>query len=320
MSSDYYNYDADIAERKTVIATYDVPAMEYAKEIEGYALNYWYIDYIRGTGFPMQSFDSLNNPLRYMNLRPYQGGFVEVILAYDGFKAEGGCVADGTLITLADGSQKAVEKLTGKEMLLVWNLKTGTFDKAPILFIDRDPAQIAEIIKLRFSDNTEVKVIHEHGFWDCDLNRYVYMRTDAARYIGHRFNKQVMDENGNMTWTIVQLIDVEIKKEFTMSWSPVTYGHLSYYVNGMLSMPGGIEGLFNIFDVGEDMKFDAAAMEKDVQAFGLFTYEELAELVPVSEEMFRAVSGQYLKVAIGKGLITTETIQRLVDRYSAFFE
>jgi hypothetical protein len=35
----------------------------------------------------------------------------------------GGCVADGTLITLADGSQKPVEELTGDELLLVWNLE-----------------------------------------------------------------------------------------------------------------------------------------------------------------------------------------------------
>ena len=40
------------------------------------------------------------------------------------------CVAEGTLITLADGSQVPVENLTGGEMLLVWNLYTGSFDIA----------------------------------------------------------------------------------------------------------------------------------------------------------------------------------------------
>ena len=315
-----HNYDADIAESKTVIATYDVQYMEYAKEIEGYNLYYWYINCF-GSGFIPESYDSLHNPLRYENLRPYQGGYVAIVLTYDGVGGDGECIADGTLITLADGTQKAVEKLTGDEMLLAWNLKTGTFDVAPILFIDHDPAKITEIINLRFSDNTEVKVIYEHGFWDFDLNRYVYMTTaDAAQYIGHWFNKQTVDENGNMTWTKVQLVDVEITEEYTSAWSPVTYGHLCYYVNGMLSMPGGIEGMFNIFEVGEDMKYDAEAMEKDIQTYGLFTYEEFAELVPVPEEMFNAVSGQYLKVAIGKGLITVERLQQLVDRYGVFFE
>ncbi len=232
----------------------------------------------------------------------------------------GGCVAEGTLITLADGKQVPVEQLKGDENLLVWNLNTGKFDIAPILFIDKDPANTYEVVNLSFSDGTNVKVISEHGFWDITLNKYVYLDNNASQYIGHWFNKQITDENGKMSWTKVQLIDVTISEEFTTSWSPVTYGHLCYYVNGMLSMPGGINGMFNIFEVGEDMKYDIEAMEKDIETYGLYTYEEFAEILPVPEEMFNAVSGQYLKVAIGKGLITIEDIQKLINRYGVFFE
>lgn len=78
--------------------------------------------------------------------------------------------------------------------------------------------------------------------------------------------------------------------------------------------------MFNIFEVDEDMKYDSIAMEKDIQTYGLFTYEEFAEIIPVSEEMFNAVSGQYLKVAIGKGYLTIEKLQKMVERYSVFFE
>lgn len=53
--------------------------------------------------------------------------------------------------------------------------------------------------------------------------------------------------------------------------------------------------------------------------YGLFAYEEFAELAPVSEEMFNAVSGQYLKVAIGKELIDMEKIVSLAERYQKFF-
>lgn len=73
-------------------------------------------------------------------------------------------MAEGTLITLADGSQVPVENLTGGEMLLVWNLYTGSFDIAPILVIDSDALKQYEVIKLTFSDGTTVDVISEHGF------------------------------------------------------------------------------------------------------------------------------------------------------------
>ena len=232
----------------------------------------------------------------------------------------GGCVASGTLITLADGRQVPVEQLKGNESLLVWNLYTGQFDIAPILVIDQDSARKYEIVNLYFSDGTSVKVISEHGFWDCTLNKYVYLDNNASQYIGHWFSKQINNENGQMFLVKVQLINVAITEEYSIAWSPVTYGHLCYYVNGILSMPGGIDGLFNIFEVGEDMKFDSAAMEKDIEIYGLFTYNEISELVVVPEKMFNAVGGQYLKVAVGKGLITIDEIQELVNRYIALFE
>ena len=232
---------------------------------------------------------------------------------------KGECVAAGTLITLADGTQKAVEDLTGNEMLLVWNLQTGTFDSAPILFIDSDPAAEYSVINLYFSDGTQTKVISEHGFWDHDLNEYVYLDKDAAQYIGHWFNILSTDEDGNRVTEKVQLVNVVIQNEYTVAYSPVTYGHLCYYVNGMLSMPGGIEGLFNIFEVdAETMKYDEAQMQADIAQYGLFTYEEFAEIFPISEEVFEAFNGQYLKVAMGKGLIDAEGLQILIERYAEF--
>ncbi len=229
----------------------------------------------------------------------------------------GGCVASGTLITLADGRQVPVESLTGDEMLLVWNLHTGTFDIAPILFIDSDPTQQYEVINVYFSDGTSVKVITEHGFWDATLNQYVYLDENASQYIGHWFNKQTVGTNGQLTWTTVQLVKVDVCEEYTTAWSPVTYSHLCYYVNGMLSMPGGINGLFNIFEVdAETMQYDVAAMERDIAKYGLFTYEEFAQKLPVSQEVFDAFNAQYFKVAIGKGLVTEERLAQLVERYA----
>lgn len=230
------------------------------------------------------------------------------------------CVAEETLITLADGSQVAVEDLTGEESLLVWNMVTGTFDSAPILFIDSDPYTEYEIIHLYFSDGTEVKGIYEHAFWDIDLNEYVFLRNDAAQYVGHWFNKQTDDGNGNMVWTAVQLVDVEIYDENTTAWSPVTFGHLCYYVNGMLSMPGATEGLINIFEVDRTtMQYDETSFATDIATYGLFTYEEFAEIIPIPEVIFEAFNGQYLKVSIGKGLITMGELVALIEHYADFF-
>ena len=241
---------------------------------------------------------------------------VTVTWALESSGGSSSCVTPDTLITLADGTQVRVDSLTGSEELLVWNMETGKFDKAPIMFLDSDAEAEYEVIKLRFSDGTEVKVIYEHGFWDYDLNRYVYLDRNAEQYIGHTFAKQ----NGNELEK-VQLVDVVIEKEMTTAWSPVTVGHLCYFVNGMLSMPGGVGGLFNIFEVDpENMTYDYEQMEKDIETYGLFTYEELNAICPLSEDMFNAAGGAYLKISIGKGNLTMDELVYMITRYSVFFE
>jgi len=226
----------------------------------------------------------------------------------------GSCVTPDTLITLANGKQVRVDSLTGKEELLVWNLETGKLDSAPIMFVDSDPEAAYEIVHLYFSDGTDVKVIYEHGFWDYDLNRYVYLDRYAQQYIGHTFAKQNGDKLSR-----VKLTDVVLETEVTTAWSPVTAGHLCYFVNGMLSMPGGVGGLFNIFEVDPDtMTYDYEAMAKDIETYGLFTYEEMNAIAPLSEDMFNAAGGAYLKISIGKGNLTVEELVAMINRYSKY--
>lgn len=225
-----------------------------------------------------------------------------------------GCVTPDTLITLANGKQVRVDSLTGNEQLLVWNMETGKLDSAPIMFVDSDPKAEYEVIHLYFSDGTDVKVISEHGFWDYDLNRYVYLDRNADKYIGHTFAKQ-----SGTKLSKVKLTDVVLETEVTTAWSPVTAGHLCYFVNGMLSMPGGVGGLFNIFDVDPaTMTYDYEAMAKDIETYGLFTYEEMNAMVPLSEDMFNAAGGAYLKISIGKGNMTLDDLVNMIQRYSKY--
>ena len=225
------------------------------------------------------------------------------------------CVTPDTLITLADGTQVRVDSLKGDELLLVWNMETGKLDYAPIMFVDSEEEAEYEIVHLYFSDGTDVKVIYEHGFWDYDLNKYVYLDRYAEKYIGHTFAKQNGDKLEKVTLT-----DVVIEKEVTTAWSPVTAGHLCYFVNGMLSMPGGVGGLFNIFAVdAETMTYDYEQMQKDIETYGLYTYEELNAICPLSEEMFNAAGGAYLKVSIGKGNLTEAELIAMISRYNKFF-
>ena len=224
-----------------------------------------------------------------------------------------GCVTGDTLITLADGTQKRADELTGNEQLLVWNLETGKYDTAPIVFVDTEAEAECEVIDLYFSNGSKVSVIYEHGFFDYDLGKYVYLDASNAKdYIGHKFVTQGYIKYG--AWSTATLVDVVIEKRVEKAYSPVTFEHLCYYTDGMLSMPGGIEGLFNIFDVNAvTMTYDAEKKTADIEKYGLLTLEDFGGMI--TEDAFNAFNGEYLNVAIGKGLLTWEDIAYMAERY-----
>ena len=64
------------------------------------------------------------------------------------------------------------------------------------------------------------------------------------------------------------------------------------------------------FVVDGDLKYDPAAMQADVDRYGLFTYEELADYV--TYEQFVAFDLAIWKVSIGKGYITWKELCTLI--------
>ena len=224
-----------------------------------------------------------------------------------------GCIAAGTLITLADGTMKPVEKLTINDLLLVFNHETGAYEAANIIFIDDDGWNYYNVLNLLFSNNYSIKVIYEHGFFDLDLGKYVYITLDNYHeFIGHRFAvTDVVD--GEYIEKVVTLENAYIQEEYTGCYSPVTVYHLNYFTNGLLSMPGGITGLFNMFEFNEDMVIDKELMEQDIEKYGLYTYEDFEEYIPY--EIYSLFPAPYLKVSVEKGIVTFEEIIGYIDRY-----
>lgn len=219
------------------------------------------------------------------------------------------CFAAGTLITLADGTQKKVEDLLESDVLLVFDHETGTYVECPILFIERDGWAEYNIINLTFSNGTTTRLIYEHGLFDLTLNRYVYVtEQNYSEFVGHEF--AVMDENGYQT---VTLTEAYITTEYTGCYSLVTVYHFNYFIDGLFSMPGGIDGLFNFFEYDESLKFDEEKMAEDIKKYGLYTYEDFAPYMP--EEIYELFQAPYYKVAVEKGMITFEEIVGLIERY-----
>ena len=220
------------------------------------------------------------------------------------------CVVEGTLITMADGTKKAVEDVVAGDLLLVFNHETGEYDVSFVLFNDAEDLRNYTVINLEFSNGSIVKVVSEHGFFDLDLMKYVYItESNYLDYVGHRFYAYGGE--------IVTLDNAYITIEETRVYSPVTAFHLNYFTEDLLSMPGGIVGLFNIFDYDETLKYDEEKKANDIETYGLFTYEDFEDIIP--EEIYYVFNGTYLKIAIAKGLVTFEQIAYYAERYGVYW-
>ena len=111
----------------------------------------------------------------------------------------------------------------------------------------------------------------------------------------------------------ITLVDQYFTYEYTRVFGPITYAHLNSFANGLLNIPGDNDPFINIFEYDENMKYDKELMAKDIEQYGLFTYDDFKEYI--SEEIYNAYQGQFIKVAIGKGYTTFERVIELINKY-----
>ena len=280
---------------------------------------------VDGEGMQKRQTDNLINRINAKVKEAYASGDAEAIKTWTErankfanelkFKDDT-CLAPGTLITMADGSTKAVEDVETGDELLVWDMVRGAFDHSPVLFVEHNEESEKEVIRLDFSDNTEIEFIFEHGFFDINANKYVYLHNleEAKTCIGHYFLKYDPDTKKH---TKVKVIKASAEHKVTTTHSPCTIRHLCVYANGLLTMPGATAPFTNTFKINRKThSYDPNDMIKCLRKYGYFTAIDFAEYL--SPEMFYAFQGEFLKVKIAKGETSMEEILALIKRYAQY--
>lgn len=222
------------------------------------------------------------------------------------------CLVEGSMVLMADGTQKAVENIVTGDKVMVFNHETGKYEVGTVWFNDHadSPAVFRHVINLEFANGSKSRIAYEHGYFDLDLMRYVFIREDNMHeFIGHRFVTSTF--NGT---EVVQgettLVKAYITEEVVKVYGPITEYHFNMVTDDMLSMPSfnfDATGMVNIFEYDEDLKYNAEKMQADIETYGVFTYEEFSAYM--SYEDYCKAPIAYFKVAIGKGNLTWEQIE-----------
>lgn len=222
------------------------------------------------------------------------------------------CFTSDTLITLADGSQKRVDEVTFGDKILAWDFFTGNYVEKDISILVNHGADVNNVIYTKYSDSTVLKLVGEHGVFDYDLNRFVYITAENVdEYIGHRFVKQ----NLNGGYDIVTMVEGYAQKEYVEAWSISSAETSNAFASGLLTVAPP-EDFYNWIEMDGKLRYDVEKFAKDVETYGLYTYEDFSDYV--TYEQFEDWNGAYLKIAVEKGYFTFEYILELIDLYKGW--
>ena len=142
------------------------------------------------------------------------------------------CMIEGTQITLADGTTKAIEDITYDDELLVWNFYDGKFDKAKPTWIK--VAEVAPRYNLvKFSNGSEVGFVGAGG--EKGYHRIFNKEAGAFTYTGN------FKETPNGTTTFAQdetfptVVSQEIVEKEVKFYNVITDKHYNLFANGILT-------------------------------------------------------------------------------------
>lgn len=224
----------------------------------------------------------------------------------------GSCVLPTSKVLLPNGTYKLAGDIRTGDVVMSFNHETGKLEPNIIIInddIDKE-AQLYNVVHLEFENKKSTDFVYEHGYFDVTINKYVYLHEhDINEYIGHEF---VFIENGKIATS--KLIRFSIKETYTTLCSPVTANHLNIIADDMLSVGGGLSGLFNIFEYDKDtIAFNKEKMQEDINKYGLLDYSYFEKYFP--RELYDLLPCKYMGVAIGKGLITWNIIEEYISKW-----
>lgn len=171
------------------------------------------------------------------------------------------CLIEGTQITLADGSTKAVENITYDDELLVWNFYAGRFDKAKPIWIK--VAEVAPRYNLvKFSNGSEVGFVGAGG--EKGYHRIFNKEAGAFTHTGCKDTP-----NGTTTFaqdeTFPTVVSQEVVEKEVKYYNVITDKHYNLFANGILTSCR----LSNKYRI-EDMKYVGEKLISDEQEKAYF--------------------------------------------------
>lgn len=166
------------------------------------------------------------------------------------------CFAQGTLVTLADGSHKAIEDICYADDLLVWDFDHGVYASSKPIWIKHEE-QSEKFHVLTFSDGSELQIVGHHHIFNKAAKRFTHTMHDDTPLGTTTINTKGEE---------ITLVAQRVVEESVTHYNVWTDYHLNMYANGVLTS----NRFNNVYPI-EDMKFvkDAVTLRSVEEFFGI---------------------------------------------------
>ena len=225
----------------------------------------------------------------------------------------GECIAAGTKVLLSTHEHANVETLSVGDKIMVWDFKSSSFIESSITLLVDHGIKEYLVLTLNFDDNTSIRIIGGHVFFDLTQRRYVTINeSNYQAYFGHNF----MTYGDDFNYSSRKLVDATISSETTGAYAIVTDTYYNCITNNIVTATPTIPGIYQLVSsyLDENLNFDHQQFLEDVNKYGTYDYELFKEYI--SYEQYIQLCAPYFKLAEIKGFTTFEEIYELMVMYS----
>jgi hypothetical protein len=135
------------------------------------------------------------------------------------------CFPAGTMITLSNGTKKAIEAIGYDDDILVWDFDLGVYASAKPIWIKASESA-SEYNVLTFSDGSVLKTVGNHHIFNKQAERFTHtMSTDTP------IGTVSINEQGEE----ITLVSAEVVKESVEFYNVWTEYHLNMFAEGVLT-------------------------------------------------------------------------------------
>lgn len=222
----------------------------------------------------------------------------------------GGCLVEGTLITLADGSRKLVEDIDYTDLLKVWNHAKGEYTYVYPIFLENELTSNS-YMKTTFSDGTILKTVSYHSVFSVDKLEYVDVTNNEDFHIG----TNILKDNGD-NLEVVTVTNIEIVNEAVKYYMIVTTSYYNFFANDILNATGETF-LLNMWGYNKDYKFllDRDMIIKDMNNY--LPYDIVSEFLDYY--MYKGLRASDVGFLINNGYIPMEDVPMIIDYFVKLF-